>query len=145
MYWSLASDAERGCGEPKCSTRGTSRCVSTAITPARALAFEASMRTMRACASVQRLIFACSIPGSLTSPAYCAVPVTLARMSERGTALPTTLRSPTAHFLGRLLDRLDDPGVARAAADIAGNAEADLVLGRARVLVEQRLRHHQDA
>src|SRR5579859_1280280 len=130
MYWSFASDAERGCGEPKCSTCGTSRWVSTAFTPASALAFETSIRLMRACATVLRLIFACSMPGSFTSPAYCAAPVTLARMSERRTGLPTTLMSPTLELLRRFLNGFDDSRVAGAAADVAGDAEANLFLGR---------------
>src|SRR5438132_9330396 len=48
-------------------------------------------------------------------------------------------------FFGGRLDRFDDLGIAGAAADVAGDAEADLVLARIGVLVEQRLRHHDHA
>ena len=45
--------------------------------------------------------------------------------------------------LGRPADRADDVLVAGAAADRAGDRGADLLLGRVRVLVEQRARGHQ--
>src|SRR3954469_18883835 len=45
--------------------------------------------------------------------------------------------------LGGPLDRGDDVLVARAATDRAGDRGADLLLGRLRVLVEQRARRHQ--
>src|ERR1043166_4165482 len=39
----------------------------------------------------------------------------------------------------------DDLGIAGAAADIAGDAEPDIVLVRIWILIQQRLRHHDDA
>src|SRR5215204_4143309 len=47
--------------------------------------------------------------------------------------------------LGGPADRRDDVLVARAAADAAGDCDADLVLGGVRVLVEQPARRHQHA
>src|SRR4051812_2615271 len=113
------------------------------------------MLLMRAWGTVLRFILACSMPGRRTSPAYCAAPVTLARMSERRTELPTTFMSPTLELLRRLLaftaklfrrllDRIDDARVAGAAADVAREPEADLGFARRRVFVQQRLRHHQN-
>src|SRR6185503_19150282 len=47
--------------------------------------------------------------------------------------------------LRRLLDRLDDVVIPGAAAEVALEAEADLLLGGARVLLQQRDRGHHEA
>ena len=44
---------------------------------------------MRPCATVLRKILACSIPGSRMVWMYSARPVTLSRLSSRGTERPT--------------------------------------------------------
>ena len=49
------------------------------------------------------------------------------------------------HFFGGGLDGAHDLVVAGAAAKIAGQAEADFLFGRLRVLVEQRLGRNQEA
>ena len=54
----LTHEAERGCGEPACSTRGTFSCVSTAFTPGSASALLVSMRLISACATLLRLVLA---------------------------------------------------------------------------------------
>jgi hypothetical protein len=56
MYWSQVTEAERGCGEPACSTRGTFSCVSTAFTPGSASAFDVSIRLIFACAIFERSV-----------------------------------------------------------------------------------------
>src|SRR5688500_3550189 len=106
------------------------------------------MRRIQACAIVLRLIFACSMPGRCRSPAYRARPVALPGTSGRRWLSPITEKSfisirlnqgqtrdrpclrVVAKHLRRVLDRLDNLRVAGAAADIAGDAEADLGLGR---------------
>src|SRR5215470_16713272 len=50
-----------------------------------------------------------------------------------------------AHFLGGVLHRLDDVHVAGAAAQVARDRLADLLLARILVLREQRARRHQHA
>src|SRR5579863_9805782 len=110
-----------------------------------------------------RLILACSMPGRIRSPAYCAAPVTLPSVSTRLTLVPTIVM-PCPPYIGRWrwplscdvlrsctkltrggADGLDNPGVAGATANVSGEAEADFVLGRIGVLVEQRLGHDDDA
>ena len=44
-------------------------------------------------ATLLRLVFACSIPGRLRSPAYCARPLTLPGMSGRRWLSPITEKS----------------------------------------------------
>src|SRR5207248_4104622 len=57
---------------------------------------------------------------------------------EAVAALPWLVPPRRGQLLGGLLHRLDDVVVARAAADVALEAVADLLLGGLRVLVEQR-------
>src|SRR3982075_2181682 len=54
-------------------------------------------------------------------------------------------RDGLRRVVGGPADRLDDVGVARAAADLAGDRLADLGVGRVGVLVEQGARGEQHA
>ncbi len=83
-----------------------------------------------------------------------ARPVTFAGASLRGTLRPTTcvgleivagvgLRWGIAFELAPAPDRVDDPGVARAAAEVAAERGLDVVVGGIRVAIDERLgRHH---
>src|SRR3990170_8565483 len=46
---------------------------------------------------------------------------------------------------GGVLDRLDDLGVAGAAAEVTGQGKTNLFFARIGIFIEQRLRHHQHA
>jgi hypothetical protein len=59
--------------------------------------------------------------------------------------LPGTSGRLTLVPIPTLQNRLDDFRIAGAAADVAGDGEAHLFLARARVLVQQRLGHHDHA
>ena len=96
------------------------------------------------------------MPCRLTSSTKTPSPWTSRLSSLRGTLWPAPAllrrldRAPgrrvvsliSRHFADRL-DRLDDVPVAGAAADVALERLPDLVLGRARVLAQQRGRAHQ--
>ena len=98
-------------------------------------------------------------PRALRSATYWTCPVTFSGPSGRGMASPTPLTSRVvfitvamAHAPLRraraprgLGDRRQHLGVARAPAEIAGDAVADLLLRRARILGEQGRRGHEDA
>src|SRR5215813_13190960 len=88
------------------------------------------------------------------SATYWTLPVTFSGPSGRGIDNPTpftsrvvfiTLAMPLSFHAARgLCDRLDHFGVARAAAQIAGDRVANVLLGRLRVLGEQRRRGHEN-
>src|SRR5919205_2212493 len=101
------------------------------------------MPVMRACARVERMATPWVIPGSSRSSAYFARPVTLASPSTRGTDVPTI--SGMRHRLRGVEHGVDDLLVARAAADAALEPVHDLLAGRPRVVLEQRLRRHHHA
>src|SRR6267143_1080018 len=134
---------------------GMSAAVSTARTPASALARLVSMRLMRAWACGLRSSLACSRPLGFRSATYDTWPVTFSGPSGRGMESPTPLtsrvvfitdmRSPFRRHAGGLGDRGDHRRVAGAAAEVARDRVADLLLRRLRVLVEQRRRRHQHA
>ena len=64
MYWSHVTEAERGCGEPACSTRGTFSCVSTAFTPGSASArARVDAHDAARARRVLRSVLPCSMPG----------------------------------------------------------------------------------
>src|SRR5881397_3615184 len=129
---------------------GRSSPVSTACTPARALALATSIPVMRACGWGLRSSLAYSMRGRNRSSANRVAPVTLAVASTLRRALPTTrsLASPiqglrcrlglfTAHACGRQLHRLVDLDVAGTAAQVARERELDLVARGAGSLDEQ--------
>src|SRR4051812_43832152 len=62
-------------------------------------------------------------------------------------AKPTRSTSPTVppHFGGGVLDRLDDPEIAGAAAEISGERLAELLPARVGVLAQVRLDRHEEA
>src|SRR5262245_60212531 len=133
---------------------GMSAAVSTARTPGSARAFEASMRLIRACAYGLRSSRACSIPGSWISATYWVRPVTFSGASNRGmdTPMPRTWRVVIITATGSVLPCLTggaDSGhhlrVARAAAQVAGDAQADVCLSWGGVLGQQRAGRHQHA
>src|SRR5438552_4831693 len=144
---------------------GRSLPVRTATTPGIRAAFEASMRTMRACGSGARWILQKSIRGRTMSSANFTRPAHLASPSTFRTGRPTIRRPRPAarglvataierllgragrrvlHAAGRQLDRLEDLDVAGAAAEITRQRLADLRARRPRPLVEERLRGAED-
>src|SRR5215467_235414 len=136
---------------------GMSLAVMTARTPGSALARLVSIRTMRACACGLRSSLAWSMPRGLMSATYGTRPVTFSGPSGRGIDSPTPLTSRVVFIVdmsgapggGRRLGGLGDGGdhlrVARASAEIARDAVADLLLARLRMLGEEGGRGHEDA
>src|SRR5215475_5144969 len=133
---------------------GMSAAVMTARTPGSALARLVSMRTMRACACGLRSSLAWRRPRGLMSATYCTRPVTFSGPSGRGIDRPTPLTSRVVFMvdmsgapggLRGLGDRGDHLRVARAAAEIARDAVADLLFARLRILGEERGGGHEDA
>src|ERR1700694_4784617 len=133
----------------------------TAATPGTLSALDESMLLIRACAYGLRTISRCSMPGSFTSSIKLPRPRTSRGSSLRFIEWPRPLTSgiltssfdPRGHARGRIgsghgggrhLHRLDDVGVAGAAAQVARDAPADFILGGVRVMFEQRDRaeHH---
>src|SRR5262249_4249265 len=135
---------------------GMSAAVRTARTPGNARARLTSMRTILAWACGLRRSLACSRPFGLRSATYWTCPVTLSGPSGRGMERPMPFTSRVVFITvdiasaplpgggaGGLGDRGQHLGVARAAAQIAGDPVADLFLGGMRILVQQRRgRHH---
>src|SRR6266568_1870147 len=136
---------------------GRSFPVSTALTPGRARARAASIRTMRACGWGLRSSLQYSMRGRERSSANFVTPSTLAVASTLRSAFPTT-RKASGGFLPpsiqRLLRRLRvlaseagrgqlyrlvDLDVAGTAAEVAREGLLHLVAGRPRALGEQRL------
>src|SRR5216110_92536 len=108
---------------------------------------------MRADGYGERRTAPCSIPGSAQSAAYAVAAATLSRASWRGTAWPTMRRASRvaiasaiavrlAHVRG---DRVDDLGVAGAAAKVALEGGADRLAVRARLALEECERGQQHA
>src|SRR5580765_4716709 len=135
---------------------GMSAAVSTARTPGSALALLVSMRMILACACGLRRSFASSMPRGLMSATYWTWPVTLSAPSARGMERPTPLTSRVVFMIAMASSLssgcggrgLGDGGhhgrVTGAAAEVAGNAVADLVFGGVRILSEQRRGRHED-
>src|SRR4029078_1819923 len=114
-----------------------------------------STSTIRACACGLRTVWPQSIPAAERSLAYANSPVTFGVASMRLTTSPTrpssswragglTARGAVARAggrscspLGRQPDRVEDLRVARAAAEVAGQRLADLVVARRRVALQQ--------
>src|SRR5216683_2911296 len=102
-----------------------------------------------------------AMPGRVMSSMYRPCPVMRRGSSRRWILAPimvvTAMSAPprgglrgrlgcrAAHGGGRRLHRLDDVHVARAAAEVALEAFANLVIGRVRVLLEQVGRSHDHA
>src|SRR5262245_31032210 len=135
---------------------GRSAAVRTASTPGRALALLVSMRTILAWACGLRRSFASSMPRGLMSATYWTCPVTLSAPSARGMDTPTPLISRVVFMIAMASSlssgcggrrRLRDGGhhgrVSGAAAQISGDAVADLLLGGVRVLGEKSRGRHQ--
>src|ERR1051326_5910733 len=76
----------------------------------------------------------------ILAPTSWVTAMSVASRCDRG-----LLRGCGAHRLGCRLDRLEDVHVAGAAAEVALQALADLVLGRVRVLLQQVGRRHDEA
>ena len=117
-----------------------------ATTPGLASAAETSTRVIRACAIGLRRIAMCSRPGSAMLSVQLVRPVTSRASSLRRSGWPTTFcglgrglggRSSGTSRRGCVLHGLDDVLVAGAAAEVAFEPVADLVLARVRVLLEQ--------
>src|SRR6266545_620905 len=134
---------------------GRSGPVSTACTPSRRAAGEASIETMRAWGWVLRSSLQYSIRGKARSSANFVVPVTFATASTLRCAFPMTLWAPIERFPRRLdllaaharrckLNGLVDLDVARAAAEVAGEGVLDLVARGLRVLDQQSLGRKQE-
>src|SRR3989449_9063857 len=137
---------------------GRSFPVSTALTPGRARARVASIRTIRACGCGLRSSLQYSMRGRDRSSANFVTPSTLAVASTLRSAFPTTRRAvgPSAAFLARAIqrlpcrfcplasqarrgqfDRLVDLDVTGAAAEVARQGLLDLVATGARVVREE--------
>src|SRR5580765_1129840 len=119
---------------------GRSRPTSTACTPSRFAAADASIDLMRACGCVLRRSLQYNMRGNARSSANLVAPVTLAAASTLRRALPIMRWSDdlsaierldrgisllSAHARGRQLDRFVDLDVARAAAQVAGQRFLD--------------------
>ena len=117
------------------------------------------MARIRAWACGLRRILPISMPGAVTSAPNLARPVTLSTPSGRSGRVPTTLnlcvagsrvvyRAACQPFLisaAASWHRAHDLVVTGAAAEIAGQPEANLGLGRIGVALEQRLGRDQEA
>src|SRR5229473_521179 len=129
-----------------------------ATTPGAFAAWVISMLLIRACANGLRTTDKETVPGRVKSSTKCPSPLTSRGSSRRWILAPimvvTAMSAPpcgglgggrgrrAAHGGGRRLHRLDDVHVARAAAEVALEALANLVIGRVRVLLEQVGRGH---
>src|SRR5213593_2774398 len=135
---------------------GMSAAVTTARTPGSARARLTSMRRIRAWACGLRRSLACRSPCGLRSATYWTWPVTFSGPSGRGIDSPIpftsrvvfiTVDMKSAPRAGRGAGGLGDRGqhlrVAGAAAEVAGDPVANLVLGRMRVLRQECGGGHQ--
>src|SRR5256712_9331975 len=137
---------------------GRSFPVSTALTPGRARARAASIRTMRACGCGLRSSLQYNMRGRARSSANLVVPIPFAVASTLRSAFPTARRAvgPAAAFLARAIqrlpcrfcplasqarrgqfDRLVDLDVAGTAAEVARQGLLDLVATGAWVVGEE--------
>src|SRR3972149_798034 len=115
-----------------------------------ARALEASSALIRACANGLRTTVIHSIPGTVRSSVYSACPVRNSGSSLRRTGVPTyfsvvAIVDPpsgprAAHVLRGVEDRLHDVLVAGAAAQVALEGRANLLLGRVGVLPQVGVR-----
>src|SRR5689334_19628063 len=131
--------------------------VTTAFTPGSFSALDVSIDLMRACGCGLRSTLPQIMPGMVVSAANWARPVTLSIPSGRMVRWPIHLLLVTrfiglapvnllsAHFGGGVHHRADDLVVAGAPAEVAGEPEADFLLGRVRAPLEQRVGSHQHA
>src|SRR5579872_2170608 len=128
-----------------------SAAVSTAATPSISSAAAASMPRISACACGLRRTLPCSMPAISMSPTYCACPRSFSAASLRGLETPTSPSARRSSTLvsviepGQLACRREDRAVARAAADVALEAVADLLLGAQLAGVAQALERQQQA
>src|SRR6185437_1028864 len=124
-----------------------------------------SMPRISACGCLLQRILAWSIPGIVRSPAYTVAPRTFSQASRRGGEAPISDGAGATTSLtcwlavlaiidklsrGALACRLlalaglahggEDFVEARAATDIAGQVQLDLVIARRRVFLQQRVR-----
>src|ERR1051325_3096724 len=114
--------------------------VRTATTPGRPAAAAVSMPRMRACASLERTKATSSIPGSAMSSTKRPRPRRIAGSSMRLTDEPR-YREPMSALPAQAPPgaqrRLDDGGIAGAAAEVAGNRIAHLLFGRVGRLAQE--------
>src|SRR5262245_29017925 len=121
-----------------------SAAVTTAITPGSAAASAVSIPVMRACAWALRRMATWSRPGARLSSTKLPWPVSRRGSSSRWTAAPISLgRSSSTIGVDQFADRAHDVLVAGAAAQIARQPVADLVVGGARALAQQVDDRHQ--
>src|SRR5690348_4958590 len=134
---------------------GKSSLVTTALTPGSLSAAFTSMERMRAWGWGLRSTLPISIPGMVASAPKRARPVTLSNPSGRAGRVPTTLNlrasglsrgmSGSSHVSGGGHHRADDLVITGATAKIASKPEADFMLGRLLVFLQQLARGHQHA
>src|SRR5918994_1376391 len=74
----------------------------------------------------------------------CAMPAPMAPSPAKPTR-SISLNIATPQLAGGVLDRLDDPQVAGAAAEVACERLAELLVARVRVLAKKRLHRHEEA
>src|SRR3954471_16202431 len=122
--------------------------VRTATTPGKPAAAAVSMPRMRACASLERTKATSSIPGSAMSSTKRPRPRRIAGSSMRLTDEPMFLEPMSAlptQAPRRAQRRVDDGGIAGAAAEVAGNRIAHLLFGRVGRLAQESGQRGQHA
>src|SRR5258706_1253823 len=123
-----------------------SAAVTTATTPGSVAASATSIAVMRAWAGGLRAIATWSSPARRLRATRLAGPLSGRGSSSRWTAAPISFgRSSSTMGVDQLADRAHDVLVAGTAAQIARQAIADLVVGRARTLAQQVDHGHQHA
>src|SRR4051812_23169531 len=125
-----------------------SSAVYAATTPGSSRAFATSMLLMRACANGLRTRATHSIPGRLMLSTYLARPVISSGSSFRSCRVAMTFVAGSVTAISpplrarHGLHGLDDVVVAGAAAEIALETMADLIVRRARMLLQEARRRH---
>src|SRR5262245_56196325 len=117
-------------------------------TPSIAVAFFVRIALIRAWAYGERTTAMCAIPGRTKSSVNFAWPV-IRRGSSRRLIGEPKMRAPISillsglgHPAGRVFHRRHDVLVARASAEVALEADADLRVARMRILLEQIAGRH---
>src|SRR5512132_3531902 len=144
---SIATTGRSRIAWPQYGSRSArSAAVRTHTTPGIASAPLASTAVKRACGNGERRTFPWSMRGTTMSPANCALPRSFSPASRRGTERPIAPRPSWASWSrlisgrhpGELGHGRHDPAVARAAAEVAGEAALDLLDARELPRLEER-------
>src|SRR5438105_2319325 len=150
----MASVTGQAQGSPSAHSDARSAPLKASTMPAISFAADRSTPVMCACAKGLRTMPAHSIPGIVMSSMKRASPVMSAGSSLRGTPWPTYLSATSAsivsaispppsgrragvHFLGCRSNRLDNVVVSGAPAEIAFEAQANILVGEFAVVLNQ--------